>query len=110
MEPMFDGRMIIESEYSDKTISDIWHSVCLMTDRYHQFKILYSLYEKLHNGTTGFINKAIIINEEELRYIPKDTINADLIRLEDNSLIKVNRGQNIESLKISGKGIEIIEF
>jgi hypothetical protein len=58
---------------------------------------------------TGFINKAIIINEEELRYIPKDTINADLIRLEDNSLIKVNRSQNIESLKISGKGIEIID-
>ena len=70
-----------------------------MTDRYHQFKILYSLFDRLHKGREGWQNKATIIGEEELRYIPKDTSNVDIIHLVGDGLLEVKDESNVQYLK-----------
>jgi hypothetical protein len=93
-----------------------------MANEFYHFKILFSLFDKFYEGKRGWQDLQAILGEEDLRYIARETIIADIYFLQGENLLQTRRlGLDLEytrdnmgftptHVQITGGGIKVINF
>jgi len=78
-----------------------------MSDRYNQYRILYSLYDEHFNGQLSGININNLIQKESLKHIIKTTIFGEISYLQGHGLIGIDRIYS-PYVRITSRGIYIV--
>src|SRR5439155_7834066 len=78
-----------------------------MSDRYNQYRILYSLYDEHFNGQLSGLNINNLIQKESLKDIIKTTISGEIGYLQGHGLIGIDRISS-PYVRITSRGIDIV--
>ncbi|SRR6266540_2648934 len=62
-----------------------------MANEFYHFKVLFSLFDKFYEGKRGWQDLQAILGEEDLRYITRETIIADIYFLQGENLLQTRR-------------------
>jgi hypothetical protein len=83
-----------------------------MSDRYIQYRILYSLYDNYYSGQPYGVDIKNLLQDESLGYIHQTILVGEIMYLEDSKLLerkRVSHGVDaIIQVKITAKGIDIV--